>query len=96
MEPTFTFKAIVWRWQGKAAWYFLTVPSNLSIQIKGFDKVRRGFGSIPVHANIGSSSWKTSIFPEKKGTYLLPLKASIRKTEKIIEGTNVQVTISLQ
>lgn len=97
MDPTFTLKAKVWLWQGKAAWHFITIPTDLSAQIKGFDDTpRRGFGSVPVKITIGSTTWKTSIFPEKKGTYILPLKADIRKKEHITEGDNVQVRITLR
>ncbi len=97
MDPTFEFKAEVWLWKAKAAWHFITIPPKLSADIKGFDEgPRKGFGSVPVKVTIGSTTWKTSIFPEKKGTFVLPLKAAIRKKEGITEGDTVQVQIALQ
>jgi len=97
MEPTFTFKAKVWLWKGESAWHFVTVPLKLSKDIKGFSEgPRRGFGSVRVKVTIGSTNWKTSIFPEKKGTYVLPLKVDVRKKEGITEGDTVQVRITLQ
>ena len=97
MDPTFTFKSEVWLWSGKASWHFVTVPLKTSQQIKDFHKgPRRGFGSVPVNVTIGKTTWKTSIFPEKKGTYVLPLKAPVRKTEKITAGDSVEVNITLQ
>jgi len=96
MDPTFTFTSTIWLWKGKAAWHFITVPLDLSKEIKGFDIPRKGFGSIAVHATIGKTTWKTSIFPEKKGTYVLPLKAEVRKAENIKKGDTVQVEITLQ
>lgn len=96
MEPTFTFKELVWLWQGKAAWHFISLPLDLSAEIKSFVTHKRGFGSIPVKVTIGQTSWKTSIFPSKKGNYDLPLKAAIRKKEKINAGDKVQVSITLQ
>lgn len=65
----------VWEWQGKGAWHFATISKEDSDEIKK-DWVwpRKGFGSIPVNVVIGNTSWKTSIFPEKEGSYLLPIK----------------------
>jgi len=97
MEPSFTLKASIHIWQGKAAWHFITIPKNLSSQIKTFDDMpRRGFGSFPVKVTIGKTTWKTSIFPEKKGTYLLPVKAAVRKKENLSIGAKVELTFSLQ
>lgn len=96
MDPTFKFKSGVWLWQGKAAWHFITLPVELSARIKSFDIPRKGFGSMPVQATIGKTTWKTSIFPEKKGTYILPLKADVRKKEGIIAGKDAEVSITLQ
>jgi hypothetical protein len=57
---------------------------------------RSAWGSIRVIATVGRTSWKTSIFPDKKrGAYLLPLKAAVRTKEKIEPGNTVAVTIEL-
>ncbi len=97
MDPQFTFKSKIWLWSGdKAAWHFATVPLEISKQLKGFSMPRKGFGSIPVNVTIGKTTWKTSIFPEKKGTYILPLKKDVRKAEKIIVDNEVEITIKLQ
>ncbi len=97
MEPTFTLTSEIWQWNGKASWHFITIPEDLSKEIKNFDDMpRRGFGSVPVKVTIGETTWKTSIFPEKKGTYVLPLKAIVRKKEKLTEGQKVKISFSLQ
>lgn len=45
-------------------------------------------------AKIGGTSWKTSIFPQaKEGTYILPIKAEVRKKEKILAGNKVVVAL---
>ncbi len=54
---------------------------------------RKGFGSIPVNATIGGTSWKTSIFPEKGGTYLLPIKKLVREEENLKAGDFVEIQI---
>lgn len=92
----YKFKAKVWEWAGPSAWHFVTLPEKDSVSIKTlFGEHKRGFGSLKVQAVIGSSAWKTSIFPEKKGTYLLPIKADVRKKEKISSGSIVNVYVSV-
>src|SRR5688572_28510801 len=67
-----------------AGWHFLSLPQKQSEEIKKtFAPLKRGWGSLPVHVTIGTTHWSTSIFPDKKsGTYLLPLKADVRKKDK--------------
>jgi hypothetical protein len=96
MEPTFTFKAKIWLWQGKGAWHFISLPTKLSKQIKGFQGPRRGFGSVRVKVTIGKTTWKTSIFPSKEGHYILPLKADVRKKENLLLDQTVNVEFSLE
>lgn len=56
-----------------------------------------GWGSLPVTAVIGKTSWKTSIFPDKKiGAYLLPLKSEIRKKENIVAGATIHFFITIR
>ena len=79
-----------------AGWHFTGIPKKESEEIKKVSKVKAGFGSIPVIATIGKTQWKTSIFPDKKsGTYLLPLKAQVRKKENIFSNDTVYLTIEL-
>ena len=49
---------------------------------------------IACEATIGKTSWKTSVFPDSKsGSYVLAVKAEVRKAEKIKVGDAVPVTI---
>ena len=86
----------LWVYPGPAPWHFVTVGREESREIKErYGKVRRGFGSIPVEVTIGETSWKTSIFPNSKdGTYLLPIKALVRKKENIYEGDIITVALA--
>lgn len=92
----FTFKGKVWVWPGEGAWYMVNLPKDKSNGIrKLFQGLTGGFGSLPVKATIGLTTWRTSIFPESKnGAYMLPLKKLVRKNEKIHEGD--MITFSLQ
>ena len=78
-------KSKVWLYPGEAAWHFVSVPKKQSDDIKKkFATVKRGWGSLRVVVTLGKTSWKTSIFPDKRsGTYLLPLKAEVRKKENV-------------
>jgi hypothetical protein len=69
-----TFTAPIWIWSAnKGSWHFVTVPGEQSLEIRSTSFMARGgFGSVKVQATIGDLSWRTSAFPQKKGTYLLP------------------------
>lgn len=75
----------------------MSVPKKDAELIKErFEGLSRGWGSFPVTVTIGKTSWKTSIFPDKKsGTYLLPVKADVRKKEKIEDGDTVHLTLEV-
>lgn len=93
----YTFKTNVWLYPGMAGWHFASVPKDTSDDIKHlFGDRKRGWGSLPVIATIGKTSWKTSIFPDKKtGGYLLPLKADVRKKEGIVADRNISLLIEI-
>jgi hypothetical protein len=79
----YTFASRVWLYPGMAGWHFASIPKAESEDIqKKFADLKRGWGSFPVLATVGATTWKTSIFPDKKtGEYLLPIKADVRKKE---------------
>jgi hypothetical protein len=91
-------RATVWIYPGVAAWHFVTLPKKQSEVIKrAFGASSRGWGSLPVVATIGKTSWRTSIFPDRKaGAYLLPLKAEVRKKEGIHAEDSIQLTVTLR
>jgi Domain of unknown function (DUF1905) len=81
-----------------ASWHFIPVTRKVGQGIKEtYGKNARGFGSLPVTVKIGLSVWDTSIFPDKySGSYILPLKASVRKKEDIEAGEVVTFEITLR
>ncbi len=81
-----------------AAWHFIPITKKVGQEIKErYNSLQRGFGSLPVQVAIGNTIWSTSIFPDKySGSYILPLKASVRKKEEIEVGDLVTFTISVQ
>lgn len=97
VKNSFKFKAKIWLYPGMAAWHFVTLPKKLSKDIKNFfGGMGRGFGSLPVSITIGNTTWKSSIFPDKKaGAYLLPLKSAVRKAENLKSGQTVEINIQI-
>jgi hypothetical protein len=94
----FKMKATVWQYPGAGGWHFLTLPQEESEIIKeAFSALKHGWGSLPVTVTIGQTVWKTSIFLDSKsGSYLLPLKAEVRKKEKIGIGDTITFSIEIR
>lgn len=89
-------KARVWEWEGKGAWHFVTIKKGQGQEIKkDWHWPRKGFGSIPVSVTIGHTSWKTSIFPEKGETYVLPLKKEVRAKEGVSIGKIIELQLQV-
>ena len=86
--PVFTFEAKVWLYPGDEAWHFVSLPKELSDELDVlFADLKRGFGSLKVRVTLAEISWETSIFPSKeRGTYMLPLKAAVRKKTGLSVG----------
>lgn len=93
----YKLKERVWLWPGEAAWHFITLPEKAALDIDDFfGHLKKGFGSLPVTVTIGTTTWKTSIFPDKKSkSYVLPLKAEVRKKEGIQVGSTISFTLEL-
>lgn len=97
-SKTYTFDARVWLYpSATASWHFVTVPKNISGEIQEtYKDFKRGWGSLPVAVTIQNTSWNTSIFPDRKsGTYILPLKASVRKAEGIWHKDTISLSITI-
>ncbi|QAY70207.1 DUF1905 domain-containing protein [Xylanimonas protaetiae] len=89
------FCAQLWQWQSRTdAWWFVTVPPELSDELAELPLPPRGFGSIRARVAIGGTRWETSVFPsdEQKG-YVLPVKKAVRKAEGIEDGATVEVVL---
>jgi hypothetical protein len=89
------FSGEIWFWKGPAPWYFVTVPDDECQELEAVSRsVTYGWGVIPVTAEIGSTSFATSLFP-KDGRYLVPVKVAVRKAEKLDVGDTVTVRLSI-
>jgi hypothetical protein len=82
----YLFDAPVWVWDARKTdvWTFVSLQAEESAEIKEFAAgIPRGFGSVRVTATIGATTWRTSIFPSKDGSYVLPLKKAVRRAEAL-------------
>ena len=94
----YTFTAQIWKYTGENAWYFVTLPEDIAEEIKALTALhllaRRGFASLRVVVTIGTSTWDTSIFPDKKtASFLLPIKKSVRTANKLSDASIVAIEL---
>jgi len=98
-----TVTAPLWLWTG-GSWHFITVPEEEAVEIRAHSLLNRGgFGSVKVEARIKDPStgsgqaitWRTSVFPQKSGGYLLPVKKDVRCKAGIAAGDQVTVALEL-
>jgi hypothetical protein len=106
VTETYTATATLWIWttdKAPASWHFLTLTGDVADAIHAIALMRRlefgrkqGWGSMKVRATIGDTHWDTSIFPAKEsGGWMLPVKAAVRKTEGLIAGDEVTLTVKI-
>ena len=97
-KETYSFTAKVWKYHGKAAWYFVTLPKALAIKIrKNHGVAEEGWGRLKVSAHIDDAQWGTAIwFDTKANSYLLPIKQAVRKSTEIKTNDRVKVVLEIQ
>jgi hypothetical protein len=95
MDQKYKFSATVWKYPGKGGWYFASLPKTVAKKIRqnhGLDE--EGWGRLKTQVSLGDTTWNTSIwFDSKLDTYVLPIKADIRKKERIRRESKIQATL---
>lgn len=91
------FEAPIWRYPGPGGWHFVTLPPELADELRERTAgTRTGFGAIRVRATAGGVSWDTSVFPDAdSGSYLLPVKKSVRAAAGLGDGSVVRIGLAL-
>ncbi|MBK7761798.1 MAG: DUF1905 domain-containing protein [Bacteroidetes bacterium] len=91
----YIFHAKPWQHASPGGWHFVTLPNDVSTEIRQALKFEeQGWGRLKAFAKIGDSQWETAIwFDTKWQSYLLPLKADIRKKETVLVGDEIEVSI---
>jgi hypothetical protein len=97
VADVYDFDAELWLHEGEAAWFFVTVPPEVSDDIEARTaEHRRGFGSVRVRVTVGKTTWTTSVFPDtKRAAYLLPVKKDVRRRESLDAGTKMQLHLEV-
>lgn len=101
MSEAFTFTAPLWRWSARAetadpsAWCFVTVPPEVSDAVRERAGEPRGFGSVRVRVQVGSTRWDTSVFPDDGG-FVLPVKKAVRAAHDVEEGDDLTLTLEVR
>lgn len=95
MKIQYQFSSKPWQYGGTGGWHFISLPKKLSKEIRNaFKPEEEGWGRLKVIARIGNNEWKAAIwFDTKMNTYLLPLKAEIRRKENLVIGKSVKVIV---
>ena len=103
MTDAFTFTAPLWRWTARqetadpSAWCFVTLPLEVADELQMRAGEPRGFGSVPVRVEAGTSHWETSVFPDgDSGSFVLPVKKAVRTALGVEEGDDVTVTLEVR
>jgi hypothetical protein len=94
----FEFEGTVWHYMNPNAVYFVSLPQDLSADILGLVGTSLNpWGTVPIDATIGDTTWYTSMFPRNNGAYYdLPLRAKIRNKLGLVDGQLVTVSISIE
>lgn len=96
---TWDFEAPLWLWTARQAdsWTFVSLPTDVADEVLEVgEPVARGFGSLRVDVTIGSTTWRTSIFPSTQAaTFVLPIKRAVRRAEGLEAGTVARVRLRL-
>lgn len=93
------FDAELWIWDARQddSWTFVSLPVEASEDIRHLTGgQRRGFGAVRVQVRIGTTTWRTSIFPDaKREAYVLPVKKAVRKAQRLAAGDTARVAVEL-
>jgi hypothetical protein len=89
------FTGQVYEWRGPAPHHFVDVPEAEAGMLEAVSEmVTYGWGMIPVAVTIGSTRFRTSLWP-KDGGYIVPLKAEVRRGEEIAVGDVVEIVLEV-
>lgn len=91
----YQFSAKLWKHTASGGWHFVSLPVTLAVEIRSHLKWQEeGWGRLKAKAKIGEYQWDTAIwYDTKHATYLLPIKADIRKKENMDVDSTIAVTV---
>jgi hypothetical protein len=95
---------LYWRNPDGVAAGYLSFTGELAEQLvaaRAMQKLEHGpgrggagdFGSVKVISRIGQTEWSNALYPEKDGSWGLPVKKAVRVAEGLEEGDLVTVSL---
>lgn len=88
------FDAEIWASASEGSWAFVSLPADLADEVRLAGGPPTAFGSVRVEVRLGGSTWRTSVFPDaRSGSYVLPVKAAVRRTEGVDVGDPVHLSL---
>ncbi len=87
----------VWLYPGLSGWHFISIPKEQGGKIREkYRHLHKGWSSLPIEIYLGKTRWNTSMFWSKDAqSYILPLKAEVRRKEEIMVNDTVKYTIKI-
>jgi uncharacterized protein DUF1905 len=92
---SWTFEAELWASESVASWVFVSLPAEVGDDVRLLSGPPTGFGSVRVEISLGTSTWRTSVFPDTARGFVLPVKAAVRRREGLEVGDRVELTLTL-
>lgn len=93
MELEVTAPVIEWR--GPAPFLFVRLPDDDADHVQRVAQaVTYGWGMVPVTVTLGATTWTTSLWP-REGSFMVPLKAWVRRAEGVELGDVLTVTLAI-
>ena len=90
------FESVVIAWRGPSPYFFAPLPAADAEHVRRVARAATyGWGVIPVQAEIAGVAFTTALFP-KGETYLLPIKAAVRRRANITAGDRVAATLTVR
>lgn len=88
------FDAEIWASASVGSWAFVSLPADLADEVRLVSGPPTAFGSVRVEVRLGGSTWRTSVFPDaRSGSYVLPVKAAVRRAEGVDVGDPVHLSL---
>lgn len=91
----YEFSSKIWQHDSSGGWYFAALPKDFSREIRENLKWQEeGWGRMKASAEIGTLKWDSAIwFDTKRGTYILPIKAEIRRKGNIEKDQEILINV---
>lgn len=93
----YDFSGKIWKHNANGGWFFVSLSKEISKEIREHLKWQEeGWGRMKASTNVNGFEWETAIWFDKKlDTYLLPIKADIRRIAGLNLDGKIYVDISI-